>query len=219
MTKSGTLGACIECTAVHHGSYTFFIGLWLCRAIVTTSHYIHSQARPNTSTCRFRTWWQPTICSRARCNQYSFWPLWRIPSTWKGKVWTKDKPCKLELINNVSLHHSGLRDLHAARSGSCDSIRFQHRKFQALKRRSGLSDAALSWSFFRIQWKKVGHEYEFLGKYSDSNGWLFYLTMCTSDIVKEYGIAVRFLGNLSLLPPDVAEIAIRTEERTRHNTK
>ncbi|KAI8583428.1 hypothetical protein K450DRAFT_223619 [Umbelopsis ramanniana AG] len=40
-----------------------------------------------------------------------------------------------------------------------------------------------------------------------------------NDVVKEYGIAVRFLGNISLLPPDVAEIALRTEERTRHNTK
>jgi len=40
-----------------------------------------------------------------------------------------------------------------------------------------------------------------------------------NEVVKEYGIAVRFLGNLSYLPPDVADLARRAEEQTKNNTK
>lgn len=45
------------------------------------------------------------------------------------------------------------------------------------------------------------------------------LVVSDSEVVKEYGIAVRFLGNLSYLPPDVADLARRAEEQTKNNTK
>ncbi|KAJ2960546.1 hypothetical protein NQZ79_g4158 [Umbelopsis isabellina] len=40
-----------------------------------------------------------------------------------------------------------------------------------------------------------------------------------NEVVKEYGIAVRFMGNLDLLPDHVAQLARRAEELTKHNNK
>ncbi|KAG2180806.1 hypothetical protein INT43_008385 [Umbelopsis isabellina] len=40
-----------------------------------------------------------------------------------------------------------------------------------------------------------------------------------NEVVKEYGIAIRFMGNLDLLPDHVAQLARRAEELTKHNNK
>ncbi|RUP49402.1 hypothetical protein BC936DRAFT_142603 [Jimgerdemannia flammicorona] len=40
-----------------------------------------------------------------------------------------------------------------------------------------------------------------------------------NDTVREYGVQIRFLGNLDLLPPDVADAARKAMEMTKNNTR
>lgn len=44
------------------------------------------------------------------------------------------------------------------------------------------------------------------------------MTTC-SDLVDEYEIGVHFCGNLKYLPKDVADLAVKVVERTKHNEK